>query len=136
MGVCKNHDQIKKLDEAMKSASKELMKMNHGIIQLLNVGLPNPADSNRKFIRKEDYLNLLQNTMNSNLANLPKEISTKKISNYFQMNAVIDKFIKSYSNIKSNYSLYTRLQLCMYNINKIEFPHGAKWSALKSILTT
>ena len=59
LGVCQNHDQMKELDEGMKSTSKELMKMNHGILQLLNVGLPNLADSNRKFIGKEDYINLL-----------------------------------------------------------------------------
>ena len=59
LGVCRNHDQMKELDEGMKSTSKELMKMNHGIVQLLNVGLPNLADSNKKFIRKEDYMNLL-----------------------------------------------------------------------------
>ena len=127
---------MKELDEGMKSTSKELMKMNHGIIQLLNVGLPNPADSNNKFIGKEDYLNLLQNTMNSDLGNLPEEITTEGISSYFQMNAVIDKFISSYSNIESKYSLYTRLKLYMYNINKIEFPHDVEWSTLKSILTT
>ena len=120
----------------MKFSSKELMKTNHGIIQLLNVGLQNPADSNSKFIGKEDYLNLLQNTMNSNLGNFPEEITTKGISSCFQLNAAIDKFVRSYSNIESKYSLYMRLQLFMYNINKIEFPDDAEWSTLKSILTT
>ena len=52
------------------------MKMNHGILQLLNVGLPNLADPGSKFIGKEDYMNLLQKTMNSDLGNLPKEITT------------------------------------------------------------
>ena len=50
---------MKELDEGMKSTSKELMKMNHSIIQLLNVGLPNPVDSDNKFIGKEDYMNLM-----------------------------------------------------------------------------
>ena len=59
------------IDEAMKCTSRELMKMNHGILQILNVGLPNLADSDKKFIGKEDYMNLLQNTMNSNLGNCP-----------------------------------------------------------------
>ena len=134
LGVCQNHEKIMELDEAMKYAYKELMKMNHGILQLLNVGLPNPTDSDNKFIGKEDYMNLLQNTMNSDLGTLPEEISTERISSCFQMNAVIDKFVKSYSNIESKYSLYMRLHLCMYNINKIELPHDTEWSALKSIL--
>ena len=97
------------IDEAMKSASKELMKMNHMIIELLNVGLPNLANSEGRFIGKEDYMNLLQNTMNFDLANLPEGISREIISSCFQMNVVIDKFISSYSNIKLKYSLYTRL---------------------------
>ena len=127
---------MKELDEGMKSASKELMEMNHGIYQLLNVGLPNLAESNKKFIGKKDYMNLLQNTMNSNLGNLPEEITTEGISSCLQMNAFIDKFVRSYSNIESKYSLCTRLQLCMYNINKIEFLDDVEWSTLKSIVKT
>ena len=80
LGVCQNHEKIMELDEAMKSASKEFMKMNHGILQLLNVVLPNPADSGNKFIEKEDYMNLLQNTMNSDLGNLPKETAIERIA--------------------------------------------------------
>ena len=102
----------------MKSTFKELMKMNHVIFQLLNVGLRNPTNSKSKFIGKEDYMNLVQNTMNSDLGNLPEEINIERISSCFQMNAVIDKLVISYSNIESKYSLYTRLQLCMYNIIK------------------
>ena len=49
---CQNYKKMMEIDEAMKSASKELMKMNHGILQLLNVGLPNLADSSGKFIGK------------------------------------------------------------------------------------
>ena len=74
--------------------------------------------------------------MNSDLDNFSEEISTERISSCFHMNEVIDKIFRSYSNIESKYSLYTRLQLFMYNINKMEFPDDAEWSALKSILTT
>lgn len=44
------------IDEALQSASKDLMKMNHRILDLVNAGLPNPVDSHEKFIGKEDYM--------------------------------------------------------------------------------
>ena len=59
LGVCQNNEKIMEIDEAIKYASKELMKMNHRIIELLNVGLPNLADLGRKFIAKDNYMKVL-----------------------------------------------------------------------------
>lgn len=54
--VCHNCDQLMEIDEALKFASRDLMKINHSILNLLNVGLPNIANSNKKFIGNEDYM--------------------------------------------------------------------------------
>ena len=88
LGVCQNHEKIMELDED-ESWHTSTSKCWH--------------TSTSKFIGKEDYMNMLQNTMNSDLGNLPEEINTKIISSCFQMNVVIDKFISSYSNIESKY---------------------------------
>ena len=56
---CHNCEQVIEIDEALKFASKDLMKMNHNILNLLNVGLPNLANSDDKFIGKEHYMKKL-----------------------------------------------------------------------------
>ena len=44
LAVCQNYEKkIMKIDEVTKSSSKELMKMNHKILHLVDVGLPNLA---------------------------------------------------------------------------------------------
>ena len=53
--VCHNCEQVMEIDEALKSTSRDLMKMNHIILNLLNVRLPNPTNSDDRFIGKEDY---------------------------------------------------------------------------------
>ena len=57
--VCHDCDQLMKIDEPLKFASRDLMNMNHNILNLLNVGLPNLANSDGRFIRKEDYIKKL-----------------------------------------------------------------------------
>ena len=71
--VCHNYEQVMEMDEALKSASKDLMKMNHNILNLLNVGLPNPTNLDDRFIGKDDYMKKLHDTMNCDLGNLPEE---------------------------------------------------------------
>lgn len=44
--------QVMEIGEALKSASKELKKMNDIILNLLKSGLPNPVDSDSRFIGK------------------------------------------------------------------------------------
>ena len=48
--------QVTKMFEALNSASKELMKMNNIILNLLTIGSPNLANSNSRFIGKENYM--------------------------------------------------------------------------------
>lgn len=128
--VYQNSEKLMEIDEAMKSASKDLMKMNHNILHLLNVGLPNPADSKGKFIGKEDYMKQLHNILNYDLGNLLEETTLERIASCIKllstMNAVLDKFLDTYKNISSKYSMLTRLQLFMYNLNKTKLPNDAK----------
>ena len=44
--------QVTKMVESLNSASKDLMKMNNTILNLLTIGLLNPTSSNNRFIRK------------------------------------------------------------------------------------
>ena len=62
-------EQVMEMAESLNSTSKDLMKMNNTIPNLLTVGLPNPSYSNEKFIGKEDYMKKLHNTMNLDLGN-------------------------------------------------------------------
>ena len=45
LSVMKNYEKLMEVDEAMKYAFRDLMKMNHKILHMLNVGLPNLVDS-------------------------------------------------------------------------------------------
>ena len=114
------------------------MKMKHIILNLLNVGLPNLATLDDRFIGKEHYMKKLQDTMNSNLGSLPEETTPKIISSYIKplstMNEVIDKFLNSCKTISVKYSLLMRLQLFSYNLKEMELPKDAKWSTLKNFI--
>jgi len=57
--VCHNCEQVMKIVEALKSTSKDLMKMNNIILDLLTIGLQNLANSDGKFIGKENYMKRL-----------------------------------------------------------------------------
>ena len=52
--VCHHCQQVTKMAEALKSASKDLMKMNNIILNLLTIGLPNPSNLDGRFIGKEN----------------------------------------------------------------------------------
>ena len=71
----------------------------------------------------------LQETMNSNLDNLPKETTLERIASCINplstMNAVIDKFLDSCKTISMKYSLLTRLQLFSYNLKQMDLPNDA-----------
>ena len=47
-----NCEQVMEIGEALKSTSKDLMMMNHIIVNLLNVGLPSPTNLDGRFIGK------------------------------------------------------------------------------------
>lgn len=68
--------------------------------------------------------------MNSDLGNLHEEITAERIASYIIplsiMNGVVDKFLPSYTSLSSKYSMLTRLQLCLYNLNKIELPNDVE----------
>ena len=106
-------EQVMEINEAFKSASRDFMKMNHTRLKLLNVGLPNPSYSDKKFIGKEDYMKKLQNTMNFDLGNLPEETTLERIASCIKplltFNATMDKLFASYNNIFSKYALLMRL---------------------------
>lgn len=60
------------------------MKMNQIILNLLNVGLPNPTTPDGRLIGKEHYMKNLQDTMNSDLGSLPEETTLERITSYIK----------------------------------------------------
>ena len=123
------------IGEPLKSTSKDLMKMNHIILNLLNVGLPNPANLEGTFIGNKNYMKNLQGKMNSDLGKLLEEFTQEGIASCIKslstMSEVIDKFLVSYKSISQKYFLLMRLQLISYNLKKMGLPNDAEWSALK-----
>ena len=73
------------IGEALKSTCKDLMKLNHIILNLLNVGLPNLATSDSTFNGKEHYMKKLPDTMNFDLGSLPKETTLERIASYIKL---------------------------------------------------
>ena len=58
INVSHHCEEVTQSAESLNSASKELMKINKTIVNLLTVGLPNPANSEGRFIGKENYMKM------------------------------------------------------------------------------
>ena len=108
--------------------------MNNTIVNLLNVGLPNLANSEGIFIGNEMYMKNLQGRMNSDLGKLLEEFTPEGIASCIKplstMSDVIDRFLLSYDSISQKYFLLMRLQLISYNLKQMGLPNDAKWSTL------
>ena len=111
------------------------MKMNNTIVNLLNVGLPNPANSEGTFIGNKNYMKKLQGRMNPDLGKLPEEFTPEGIASLIKplstMSDVIDKFLLSYDSISQKYFLLMIIQLISYYLKRMRLPNDAKWSTLK-----
>ena len=59
INVSQHCEEVTQIGESLNSTSKELMKLNNTIVNLLIVGLPNLANSKGRFIGNENYMKKL-----------------------------------------------------------------------------